>query len=136
MYRDTASRTDVYEHERTLFNTILNSIHKQNPSVVGLELGDFPNNIRRWIWTHPGEDNGEPWLLLCELTNGSFALYTARVCTCCYRGFTEKARVAIVVTATLADMIPTMSDEIYKAYFEETVPADVKGNPLNPEDVV
>ena len=48
------------------------------------DIGDFPENIQRYIWIHPGENDEEPWLTLCQLTNDVYVFYKGE---CDYTGF-------------------------------------------------
>ena len=58
-------------------------ISRQMPGQPMLDPGDFPFNIRHWIWAESGSNDYEPWRLLCELDDGHFAFYKA---SCCYTG--------------------------------------------------
>jgi hypothetical protein len=101
---------------------------------TGPPLEDFPNNIKRWIWSSFTEDYTQA-NLLCELTNGLSVLYTARGCFCCYRGFGDKADVTTTSASTTAALVLSISDRTYADYIEGTVAADADGCPLNPEEL-
>jgi hypothetical protein len=46
--------------------------------------GNFPNNIKEYYWIREGENDGNPWELLCKLDNDCYVFYSA----CCdYTGF-------------------------------------------------
>lgn len=48
------------------------------------DIGTFPENIQKYLWIHPGENDEEPWLTLCQLTNGVYVFYKGE---CDYTGF-------------------------------------------------
>jgi hypothetical protein len=58
-------------------------INRRIPGQPMLDPGDFPLNIRHWIWAKVGWHDGLPWFLLCQLDDGKFAFYQA---SCCYTG--------------------------------------------------
>ena len=129
MARNTSLRLNTTEHNKEAFVPILKNADRQLPLVTGLPLGDFPANIKRWIWSHYGDIGGiahaEAWYLLCELNNGNFAYYVATGCYCCYKGIAERADVSINVTSDLASLITNVMDQpIYETYIRETVEAD------------
>jgi len=39
------------------------------------DIGTFPDNIARYLWIHPGENDEEPWMTLCQLTNDVYVFY-------------------------------------------------------------
>ena len=47
-------------------------------------IGNFPDNIKTYIWGREGENDEESWLLLCQLDNGYYAYLEA---WCDYTGF-------------------------------------------------
>jgi hypothetical protein len=129
MARDTSLRINRTTHNKEAFVWILKYADRQFPVITGLPLGDFPANIKRWIWSHFGDirgvTNDEEWHLLCELNNGNFAYYVATGCYCCYKGLSERAYVTINVTSDLASLITNIMDEsTYATYMQETVAAD------------
>jgi hypothetical protein len=58
-------------------------ISRQMPGQPMLDPGDFPLNIRHWIWAESGKNDELPWRLLCQLDDGNFAFYMAH---CGYTG--------------------------------------------------
>ncbi len=54
------------------------------PGENGYEIGDFPKNIKRCYWINEGENDEEPWNLLCYLDNGVYVYMSA---WCDYTGF-------------------------------------------------
>ena len=47
-------------------------------------IGNFPDNIKTYIWGREGENDEESWLLLCQLDNDYYAYLEA---WCDYTGF-------------------------------------------------
>lgn len=81
--------------------------------------GDFPNNIAQWIWSRPGENDGDSWLLLCRLNTGAYAFFSA---WCDYTGFDCRGGMKLTVSKVLADVIEHgMEDCDYVLYEAETV---------------
>lgn len=46
--------------------------------------GNFPHNIIEYYWIREGENDGNPWELLCKLDNDNYVFYSAN---CDYTGF-------------------------------------------------
>jgi hypothetical protein len=62
--------------------------------------GCFPNNISKYYWIHQGENDEEPWMLLCKLENKEdnddiYAFYTA---WCDYTGFDCQGGMKLIVS--------------------------------------
>ena len=51
---------------------------------TGRKIGNFPDNIKTYIWGREGENDEQSWLLLCQLDNGYYAYLEA---WCDYTGF-------------------------------------------------
>jgi len=51
---------------------------------TGKQIGNFPDNIKTYIWGREGENDEKSWLLLCQLDNGYYAYLEA---WCNYTGF-------------------------------------------------
>lgn len=64
--------------------------------------GDFPNNIAQWIWSRPGQKDGDSWLLLCRLNTGAYAFFSG---WCDYTGFDCQGGMKLTVSKVLADVI-------------------------------
>jgi hypothetical protein len=48
------------------------------------DVGAFPSTIQEYSWIHPGENDEEPWMTLCRLTNDVYVFYKGE---CDYTGF-------------------------------------------------
>lgn len=48
------------------------------------DIENFPENIAEYFWIHQGENDEEPWLCLCKLTNDLYVFYKGE---CDYTGF-------------------------------------------------
>ena len=81
--------------------------------------GDFPYNITQWLWSSPGQNDENPWLLLCRLNTGAYAFYRAG---CDYTGFDCQGGMELTVSADLADVVEHgMQNYDYVQYEAETV---------------
>jgi hypothetical protein len=81
--------------------------------------GDFPKNITQWLWSSPGQNDEEPWLLLCRLNTGAYAFYRAG---CDYTGFDCQGGMELFVSKDLADVVEHgMQNYDYEQYVAETV---------------
>ncbi len=82
------------------------------------DVGDFPNNIEHYYWIHGGENDEEPWMTLCRLTNGVYVFYKGE---CDYTGFDCQGSMELYASknpATLINMAMTITD--YEDYFKDT----------------
>lgn len=81
------------------------------------EAGDFPNNIRKYLWIYEGANDEEPWLALVELDNGNYAYYRGE---CDYTGFECQSLMELYVSKSLETLVRmAMTNEDYRKY-EET----------------
>jgi hypothetical protein len=62
------------------------------------ECGKFPDNIVEFYWIHEGENDEEPWKLLCKLDNGNYAFYLA---WCDYTGFDCQGAMKLIISKDL-----------------------------------
>lgn len=107
---------DIYKVE----NIIRPLVNQFRDSAVAL-AGDFPHNIIRWLWSAPGYNDEECWYLLCQLSTGAYALYSAR---CDYTGFDCQGDMTISVCESLATLIQYGMDEsVYQLYMKKTMDA-------------
>ena len=82
------------------------------------DLGDFPANIAKYLWTHEGGNDAENWYALFRLKDGRYGFLEA---SCCASGFGCKGDM-YVYAGTLAEMVTyAMSDEAYRLYEAATV---------------
>jgi hypothetical protein len=71
------------------------------PDEEPLNCGDFPNNITEYYWIHEGENDEEPWMCLCKLSNepGSegdrYVFYSA---SCDYTGFDCQGGMEMIIS--------------------------------------
>ena len=131
MKRDTKLRTSKYIHNREDFDYPFESIKELqqyynlqeiNIKLPGLPLlkpGNFPNNIKEWLWSYSGVNDEEPWILLCKLHNNNYCLYIA---WCDYTGFEWRGGMKLYITKKLEDIINyAMTNYIYKIYIKKTI---------------
>jgi hypothetical protein len=57
--------------------------------------GDFPNNIVEYYWIHEGQNDEEPWMCLCKISNGCFVFYSA---SCDYTGFDCQGGMEMIIS--------------------------------------
>lgn len=81
------------------------------------EAGNFPNNIKEYLWIYEGANDEEPWLALVELDNGNYAYYRGE---CDYTGFDCQGAMELYVSKSLETLVRmAMTNEDYRKY-EET----------------
>lgn len=97
--------------EKILFPTIL----PNRSTLASKEAGDFPNNIREFIFGKGGEINGDEWVLFCKLDNGNYALLVA---WCGDNGFNHWDSGMILNVGEKHTLISSMNmnESIYDAY--------------------
>lgn len=83
-----------------------------------LDIGAFPDTIAEYFWVHTGENDEEPWLVLCRLQNGLYVFYRGE---CDYTGFDCQGDMRIYVARTV-DMLllHAMTAADYEKYTAET----------------
>ena len=98
---------------------ILKPLLTQSVSEAVALAGDFPKNISQWLWSSPGQNDENPWLLLCRLNTGAYAFYRAG---CDYTGFDCQGGMELTVSKDLADVVENgMQNYDYEQYEAETV---------------
>ena len=133
MSRSIVFRKSRNEHDRVSFDYPFSEIGKRKycdlPTIVNALLmqshedalalaGDFPNNIDQWIWSSAGLDDEMPWVLLCRLNNGAYALYEAGYE---YSGFTFVGDMSLCVSRDMASLIQhAMGNYVYDEYVKDT----------------
>lgn len=91
---------------------------KSIPGHTSADIGDFPNNIEHYYWIHQGENDEEPWMTLCRLTNGAYVFYKGE---CDYTGFDCQGSMEIYSSIDPAILITyAMSIRDYDVYIVET----------------
>lgn len=140
MSRTTSPRKQINEHNKEGFNYPFATIEDEDlgmydnlepldiPQAKSLPLGEFPRNIKRWIWSAPGENDGEPWDLLVELEPDStysgvrFAYYHA---WCDYTGFDCQGGMDITVLDSIEMLLEyAMGNAAYDRYIQSTERAE------------
>jgi hypothetical protein len=101
---------------------------KHIPHVVSKPLGDFPNNIKRWIWSSAGENDGDSWELIAELEPEPFydgKRYVYYTAWCDYTGFDCRGYGETFVTSKIEYLIEyALGNAEYDRYIKETEPAE------------
>ena len=72
------------------------------------DAGDFPNNISKYIWGEEGENDFVDWILLCKLSNGKYAYYTA---WCDYTGFDCQGGMKLYISSKLKTLVKMAMDD-------------------------
>lgn len=126
--RNNELRMSKYIHEYDQFNYPfsemydLKSINIKLPGLSLLNPGNFPKNIKEWIWSYPGKNDEIDWYLLCKLKNNNYALYVA---WCDYTGFDCQGGMKLYIAKDLNNLINyAMSNNIYKLYIKKTIKYD------------
>jgi hypothetical protein len=97
---------------------IVRPLINQNLEEAIVLAGDFPRNIVQWLWSRPGEDDENPWLLLCQLETGAYAFYKAG---CDFTGTHYQGGMTLEVSNELAYIVQNaMSNSDYDLYESET----------------
>jgi hypothetical protein len=84
------------------------------------DVGTFPDNVAHYYWIHEGENDEEPWMAFCRLTNDVYVFYKGE---CDYTGFDCQGHMELY--ASRDPNILTMcgmNSEDYDKYVKETVP--------------
>lgn len=126
-------RKMVGEHDKKEFEYPFENSgfeEKHIPHAVSKPLGNFPHNIKRWIWSSAGENDGDSWELIAELEEepevyceGSrYVYYTA---WCDYTGFDCQGYGYTFVASNVEYIIEyALGNAEYDRYIEETEPAE------------
>ena len=72
------------------------------------DMGNFPDNISKYIWGQEGEPDFIDWILLCKLTNGKYAFYTD---WCDYTGFDCREGMKLYISSNINVLIKMAMDE-------------------------
>ena len=72
------------------------------------DAGDFPNNISKYIWGEEGENDFVDWILLCKLSNGKYAYYTA---WCDYTGFDCRGGMKLYISTKIQTLVKMAMDD-------------------------
>lgn len=91
-----------------------------------IEVGDFPNNIKRWVWSAPGENDEEAWDGIFELEADEkgprFAYFHA---WCDYTGFDCQGGAYVSVARDIPTLVEfALVRSSYDRYINWTVVAD------------
>lgn len=120
-----------------VFSDAVKPLISQSSDEIKELAGSFPDNIAHWIWSVPGQHDGEDWFLFCILDTGAYALYYAG---CCYTGFSAMGHMVLYVSNKADDIINlAMTDKIYELYIQktlpyETIPIDIDPQPHGPPE--
>lgn len=84
------------------------------------DFGDFPKNIKKYIWIFEGANDAESWRCLCILDNDLYMYYRAW-CDC--TGFDCRGTMEFYISDDLFVLINfAMTEEDYRLYEKETEP--------------
>jgi hypothetical protein len=82
------------------------------------DVGAFPDNVAHYYWIHPGENDEEPWLTLCRLTNDVYVFYMGE---CDYTGFDCQGHMKLYASKDPNILLKyAMTSEEYDKYVKET----------------
>ena len=126
-FRHIESRNGRGLYCRGLYNRNGSRITHGLPGQANHNAGNFPHNIRNWIWWEYDSEN-PMWRLLCQLENGLYAFFVARAGT--YSEWSDSGRdtvdldrMELYVAPRPAALIGlAMREEDYAAYLAQTAP--------------
>jgi hypothetical protein len=138
MSRDTSPRQQVEEHDVDEFDYPFTSCCLEEgelgdcpveirhiPHRVSRPIGNFPHNIKRWIWSRPGQNDGDAWVCIVELKPDEtydgvrYAYFRA---WCDYTGFDCEGGAYSIVTSKVEDLIEyALENSDYVEYLRTTV---------------
>lgn len=108
------SDSDSYSLEN-----IQKPILSETPEEVA-DVGTFPANIREHFWVREGENDGDSWLAVGQLTNDAYFFFTGG---CDYTGFDCQGGMCLWVSKSLKNIIEHgMTNEEYDLYMSQTIP--------------
>ena len=96
------------------------------PGRPELDPGDFPRNIRHWLWSVRSENSiyAGKWALLCQLDGGLHALLTADECGSDGFRCQGASGMSLTLAPDPADLVfCAMTDREYLLYERSTAPA-------------
>lgn len=83
------------------------------------DVRNFPDNVEKYYWISPGENDERPWLTLCRLTNGIYVFYKGE---CDYTGFDCQGSMELYASKDASILIKyAMTSSDYAKYIEDTV---------------
>ncbi len=82
------------------------------------DIGDFPNNISKYIWGQEGENDFIDWILLCKLTNGKYAFYTA---WCDNTGFDCRGGIKLYISSKINVLIKMAMDDRQRSTYRDFI---------------
>ena len=85
--------------------------------------GNFPHNIRKYIWGEEGDNDFIEWILLCKLTNGKYAFYTA---WCDYTGFDCQGGMKLYIASSINVLVKMAMNEIQRTKYNIFINTNIK----------
>jgi hypothetical protein len=142
MSRNTSPRKQIGEHQVGKFRYPFSSCClveeteegdcpieiRHIPHRISRPIGSFSKNIKRWIWSRPGEKDEESWVCIVELKpepvyeGVRYVYFTA---WCDFTGFDCQGGSHAICTSNVEDLIEfALTESEYKEYMETTEEAD------------
>jgi len=158
--RNTQPRKQIGEHKVDEFEYPFNSCYipeegldtdgygceievRHIPHVESKPSGDFPYNVKRWIWSSPGEKDELPWDCIVELEERIASYHTEEQkdekktlndggkryayfhAWCDYTGFDCQGGAYVIVVDDISKLIEFgLGNATYNRYIEGTQPAE------------
>jgi hypothetical protein len=86
---------------------------------VVADAGDFPKNIQEHFWVRVGENDGDSWLSVGQLTNGNYFFYEGG---CDYTGFDCSGGMSLWVSKSWENIVDhAFTEEVYQLYTQQKV---------------
>ena len=112
-YINASTRGKKNDYSVYKLSSIFRPLFGQSASLK--DAGRFPNNIKYFIWCQKGINDEKPWLLLCRLTNGKYAYFSA---SCDYTGFSCQGGMSLYIADTIEVLVDmAMSDPEREKYY-------------------
>jgi hypothetical protein len=117
-----------YYHQTHMIEEII----KQVPTLQNYDAGDFPNNIKKWIWS-----SAEPWHLLCILNNGLYAYFNASRDDDASFDNPQRSQMSLYLSPDLYNLIQyAFTDRTYNLYISQTAPLYALANQNTKKNIV
>jgi hypothetical protein len=127
-------KTDItYEESRYYHQThTLDEILKPLPTIQTYDPGNFPNNIKKWIWSTP-----DPWHLVCILDNGHYAYFHASRDDDASFDNPDRSQMSLYISPDIQTLIVyAFTEATYNLYISQTAPLWQISTQKEPKNIV
>jgi hypothetical protein len=85
------------------------------------DIGSFPKNILEYYWVHEGENDIEPWKLLCKISTLKGDIYAYYTAWCDYTGFDCQGGMTLTVSKSIFNLYEKALDDFDKEQLKEDI---------------